>query len=216
MGNVVIVPPTTVVTRPVGTEMTPVVFSPRHPTGDDGQNLYASVSQTKIVEMNHDPMAHYSSLINFGYWQVGAKMQDKAPSGVSQPMTISYGDLRKKFWDFAEIRDFVRTNFEADLLVQYYENTGMWAFFTCCSADYAVWNVRLSQHKAVEFALDYRLKSKIEQWLRTECGIFDLMVVHGYGSNHSIRVYIKDDDEALHFKLRWYGVDVEKELDEST
>lgn len=220
MGKIVLVPPKTSVMQPsggYGSDMAPVMFTP-HPPLQDGCMIQASVQIPKMVAVVNDPMIAYQGLITFGRWQMGARGNPERgtsyhQTGISQ---LSYDDLRTKFWDFSEIQDFVRDNFVGDLLAQYDEMNVSWMFMTCHSDDYKVWQTRISQHKAVEFALDHRLKDRVEAWLKAECGVFDLVEARGYGGNYAVRVYIKDPEEALYFKMRWSGIDVERELAEST
>ena len=220
MGQVVLVPPKTLVTKPTGgygTDMAPVMFSP-HPPIQDGCVIQASVPVPKMAEIVNDPMSAYMGLVNFGRWQVGSR-DTKNPCGAywqGFPTQLTYDELRTKFWDFSEIQDFVRANLVGDLLAQYDEGACRWSFITCHQADHAVWQTRVSQHKAVEFALDYRLKDRVETWLKAECGIFDIVETRGYGGNYPVRVYVKDPEEALYFKMRWSGIDVERELAEPT
>lgn len=218
MGHVVLVPPKARTLRPqsgYSSETTPVVFYPSAPVQDNCV-VQAHVPIPKIVEIITDPMFAYTGLLNFGQSQSGAR--DKRPATAyygSWPTQLTLDELRTKFWDFTDLREFVRDNLASDLLAQYDEDTNRWNFLVVDAVhDQIVWNTRVSQHKAVEFALDHRLKDRVTAWLKTECGIFDLIENRGYGATHPIRVYIKDEDEALYFKLRWSGIDVEKELAE--
>ncbi len=220
MGQIVLVPPAMRYQRIQSgygnADMTPVVFQPMPPVQDHCV-IQGHVPIPKTIEMISDPMIAYQGLVNFGRFQVGARdTTTQAASYVhTWPTQLSIDELRAKFWDFSEIQDFVRDNLIGDVLAQYNEEGGRWQFMVCHVKDHIAWDARVSQTKAYEFALDGRLTKKVTDWLRAECGIFDLIESRGYNGPYPIRVYIKDEDEALYFKMRWSGIDVEKELAES-
>lgn len=218
MGQIVLVPPKVKTLRSqsgYGSDITPVVFSPLPPVQDHCV-VQGHVAIPKMNEVVTDPMFAYTGLLNFGRSQTGAR--DNRPASAfygSWPTSLTLDELRTKFWDFTELREFVRDNLESDVLAQYDEDNNNWTFLLVDANDHTAWNTRVSQHKAVEFALDSRLKDRVTAWLKAECSIFDIIENRGYGTVYPIRVYIKDPDEALYFKLRWFGIDVEKELAES-
>ena len=219
MGQIVLVPPRVRYQKAApsyGGEMTshPVMWSGMPPINNDGVACNGSVLVSKpTTEHVIDPLMAYSGLINFGKYSVGSR-DTKNPCGsyTNWMGSLSVEDLRVKFWDFSEMQDFVRDNMVGDLLAQHNEDEGRWQFVVCHNADMLAWSTRISQHKAHEFALDGRLKDVVKIWLDAECGIYDLIENRGYGQVYPIRVYIKDEDEALYFKMRWSGADVEREI----
>lgn len=215
MGRLVLIPPKVrTLAEGGGSKHAPVMFN-NDPTDSDGNSTFGSVVVQNTITVVHDPMDAYSSFINFGKYQVGAK-GISSHSGIYSPWTSSLAveELRVKFWDFEELETFVRDNFVGMMMVQYDVDSYRWNFIVCNPTDSSTWNTRISQHKAIEVAVDRRLQSLVHAWLKAECGVFDILDVDRYGSSY-IRVFVRDDDEALYFKMRWAGVDVEKELQSS-
>lgn len=215
MGQLVLVPPPMKVQRSesgYGAGMTPVVFTPSPPI-QDHVVVQAHVPIGKTVEMIIDPMFAYTGLLNFGRHQVGARASATGGYVHNWPTSLTVDELRCKFWDFNELQEFVADNLKGDVLAQYSDDNGRWQFVVCRSDDQLIWTTRVSQTKAYEFALDHRLLDLVTRWLKDECGIFDIIETRGYNGNYPFRVYIKDEDEALYFKMRWTGIDLESELD---
>lgn len=218
MGHLVLVPPAMNIQRSetgYGAGMTQVIFSPTPPVQDHCV-IQAHVPIPKSIDMVVDPMFAYQGLVGFGRYQTGARDKNN-PTGSyvgHWPTMLSIDELRCKFWDFSELQDFVRDNLKGDVLAQYSEENSRWQFVVCHAADHIPWSTRISQTKAYEFALDGRLQERVLKWCQAECGIFDIIETRGYNGPYPIRVYIKDEEEALYFKLRWSGIDLEKELEE--
>lgn len=174
---------------------------------------FVNVPQDKWVENIHDPMIPYFEWYGFGRNRAGARAKGQVNPTGPQTSSMPTSRMRVSFWDHFEIEEFVEKNLKHDLLVQNNNFDGRWCFMTCSYEDHLAWTARISQSKAVEFAIDHRIEKHVESWCLENCGTFDIISNSStYGTQYPVRVYIRDSDEAMFFKLRWSGIDVEREL----
>ena len=122
---------------------------------------------------------------------------------------LSHDDVSRRFWGKEDIHEMVRRWFHDDLLIQinsvgdtYNYNTEQskktWRFCFTDKRDYQT------------FMADYYIKIKNHRFFAKKAGLFDLEnwlksnTTHGFdiiASYNSAEIFIKDYEEAVHFKM---------------
>lgn len=113
-------------------------------------------------------------------------------------------DINHKLWSQRELLNWINENLEDEVLVQ--RNPSMWVLACVNQNDFQKfnkwWNSLVKKHnfcvKTNPEVTPYQLDEQVTQWCKENCTVYK--VVRNYDS---VVVYIKDDEEAVQFKLTW-------------
>lgn len=125
--------------------------------------------------------------------------------GMGQPVNRSYSTLNtrnlgRSFWSFSELVDYANENFEGVLYLESNPNErGSWIWFTSHPDDYHKFNIRLGEPKGPNLTIRASDYNDARLWAYEHNMIADFRDGNGTG----MVVYLKDDKDFVHFKLRW-------------
>lgn len=185
----------------------PVMFN--MPTSGENISMNASVviPNPSTVNEYYDPMIMYTKFYNFS--------TREGYSGSYMIHRVHTSELKKTFWGHQEIEK-IAASMHGDLLLQIEETdqSGMgsmgWNFAATDMRDAQIVSHFPSRRKDHRFDTPKLLRSEIKEWVqhnvRGEWDHFE----HQWGAPKD-EFYIKDDNEAIHFKMKWFGVEPEEE-----
>lgn len=196
----------------------PVFINPGPLTAESPPNMLAMTATVTLPdpETYHyviDPMRGHLEYAAFGRSSFGKRGTHRVKPSVML-MTISAGEMANRFWDKDDFEQWVEANCDGDVLAQHDGYAMNWNFGCLSNGDYFKLSQRLGQPKSHPFKVDARLNKQVREWLEeqtTEYDLFELSVFGGM-KGHST-YYVRDENEALHFKMRWDSVDVDRELE---
>ena len=234
MGKVVFVPPQQLTSLPIHmpygapTKSYPVMIYPTVPSLDPAlSTLQGSVQipEPSTTLQIYDPLFTYLAFYSLSHHRHHGLIH-----------SVSSSEIPKLFWSHAEIEAIAEVQ-HGDLLVQINDGSSTffrgpeppegvnsmsvsqhWVFALTDTRD-ALCNslaIRLATRKKHMFSIDMELREQVRAWLKehaTEHQLFELGNVHnpyGWGSqqNGKDEVFIRDDLEAIHFKMRWSGQEI--------
>jgi hypothetical protein len=155
-----------------------------------------------------DPLGDYAS-----YFEMGFKGQNNRKSKRKKHPSVLVRSidtllLERMFWDHEDLEQFVEP-WEGDLLLQVGKTR--WSF--CCTDVIDVkkletLNTRQKNHRLITPS---QLRKEIYAWLCNNAQEFDMYEVPDVRENTFDEIFIKDDAEAIHFKMKWTGVEPNEE-----
>ena len=208
MGSIILVPPSSKISYVSG--MPSSYEYAQYYVGYDGGFIPAGppafVRIPKAVPQEHyyDPMMSYHS-----FYRMGSRPRISKRAVTASPMihSIAADDINKKFWGYDEIVEIV-SDFHGNLLIQI-EDT-RWNFSATDTRDSQTVMSFVGRRKNHLIRVKREFRSEVGKWLNDNClGDYDL-IENNYGS-YEDEVYVRDDIEAVHFKMRWFGAELEDE-----
>lgn len=149
----------------------------------------ASVPSTQ--SFIYDPMPDYAEWYGIDFFSCSK-------------MYLTPEDIGNKLWSQREFTDWINANCNSEVLVQ--RNQSMWTLAFMDGMDYQAcftwYNGLVKKHKFnVKVPADitmYQFGKDIQEWCLQHCTVYK--VISGYDG---LQVFVKDDEEAVMFKLTW-------------
>ena len=163
---------------------------------DNGNNLRAEVMIQEPTQafFREDPFPRFSSFFNIGRMRVGRRTK---PQAGALGWDMRAEDIAHAFWDHDELVGLI-ADFAGDVYLQIEDDK--WKFQSTHPDDTSRIPQVLSRRKKHRFQASIRSKyDEITPWLYENTkGDFDMDTNTG-------AIYIREEAEAAHFKLRWEG-----------
>lgn len=170
-----------------------------------GPPAFVSIPKTVPQEHYYNPMMSYHA-----FYRMGSRPRFSKRAVTSSPMihSIAADAINKKFWGYEEIVEIV-SDFHGNLLIQI-EDT-LWNFSATDTRDSRTVMDFVGRRKNNHIRVKREFRSEVGKWLSDNClGDYDLIENNSsYGLDHEDDVYVRDDIEAIHFKMRWFGTEPE-------
>jgi hypothetical protein len=183
----------------------PVMFTPNY-DGNSGLNATVSIPMPVTEVECYDPMQAYMRFYNF---------TSKRERGCGYMIHHVY-DIEKTFWGHGEIEE-IATSMYGDLLVQIDEGNGgnnSWNFMACDYKDYKIVAEFPSRKKSHRFEISKLLRKEIQVWISENVkDDYDFYENAGWLATND-EYFIKDDVEAIHFKMKWFGAEPDSEIED--
>lgn len=220
MGKVVLVPPTIEFDKlvaPYGGRYTglnrtyPATVTNSLPTlGDDYvtktelSTLLVTTVSVSIPEPNTDIFREDALQHFVNYYNLGRLRHSKRPrtTGSWMGWDLRADQIAHTFWDFQEIEELTST-LKGDLLLQPGEEK--WKFHGTHPDDAGIIPQLFFRAKKYQFkirALGSDLKEELHNWLDKHVTEYD------FEPNMNPTIYIRNETEAAHFKLKWVGENI--------
>ena len=208
MGSIILVPPSSKISYV--SNMTSSYETIRHHVMYDGgftpagPSAFVTIQKPMTQEHYYDPMMSYHA-----FYRMGSKPRISKRAVTSSPMihSISVGDINRTFWGYDEIIEIV-SEFYGNLLIQI-EDT-RWNFSATDTRDSRTVMDFVGRRKNNHIRVKREFRSEVGKWLSDNClGDYDLIENNSSYGLHEDDVYVRDDIEAIHFKMRWFGTEPE-------
>jgi hypothetical protein len=225
MGKIILIPPSVTIQSQLmggntnysfgGAVSYPVVFNPtmvyNGGTATDATGLTAMVSlpTPQFTSEIYDPMKSVDEFFNLGV------IKDQSAISVRKikPPSIMFHSLHASmingmFWDHYELEALVEP-FVGDVLIQISQYS--WAFGCTRSEDAPLLDDLFKHKKKHYFSTPTLLREEILEWVKEQCDEYDFFRNGRVELNQNDTFYIRNDAQAIHFKMKWYGVEPEVE-----
>ena len=168
--------------------------------------LFVNIPRPRVDFHFHDPMLAFSSYYSLGNISPHrfAGRRTAATPGMFNPLTLT--QVNYNFWDYLEIEELART-LVGDLLVQIDEKNDKWNFGGNVLEDHQKIIARIYSAKShcIRGKMSRDDAEEMKDWMSEHCSVWDLFVDNFGRAEGAVTAFIRDDKEAVHFKLRWYG-----------
>lgn len=215
MGSIIIVPPIQMIeTHEPNMAPIPVMFS-----GSYGNMTAQVVPQPPVKMQNmYDPMQAYHQLYSFhtmgtsNYNQAVNRRRNSSYISSFGPIihTLTLDAVNEKFWDKQELIDIVKA-FAGDLLLQICPAEARWNFAVADQVDASALQQLMMHQKSHKFEVDPNLRPLVKPWLTEHVTEFDHICDSRTNTTTKDAIFIRNDVEAIHFKMRWFGKSAEDE-----
>jgi hypothetical protein len=169
--------------------------------GDDANRMFADVTipEPQVELYLEDNLPRYSSYFMMGRLGVSNRKQ---PTGSWMGCSVPKEQLGHAFWDHLELETLVEP-LKGDVLVQVGDDT--WHIHATHPDDSAIIPTIFHRTKKFKFQIlnHWQRRDRVDEiieWVRLHTTDFDADKDRGV-------VYIRDETEATHFKLKWVGPD---------
>jgi hypothetical protein len=196
------------------TNYTPIQFSS---SGSSMQGTIQTQNPLPSDEL-YDPMMTMGDLFHFPTAKIGHRVEKEA-SRMIYAMTREH--ISRAFWGRKHLEEIVAQTFTHDLLVQIdnglirhsdeFSTTPRWNFSPTSPDDQEALsfliNIKEKEHR---FQNHYLLRDEIIAWVRENCRKdwdYDPKGGSFIGNGNLDEIFIRDDVEAIHYKMRWYGAE---------
>jgi hypothetical protein len=212
LGSVILVPPSMRFDTP-DTSFGPSSQHQIVPVQFAGQSSMLSATitlpQPKVMNQMYDPMWSYMAFHGMsGRPRVSNRTMNSSPMVHSMEAMA----VNKAFWGHAELVEIVK-GFHGDLLLQIEtqltdqygnSNTSRWNFSATDIRDIEAVTGFVGRQKSCRIVTHKEYRGEITDWLRSQCTEYDLFEASTW--LHEDEVYIRDDTEAIYFKMKWFGL----------
>ncbi len=215
MGRVIFVPAAFVIDHPQELNYYGSGHEVRHICPVElSSNVYGVVSGSVTVKINYN--SEYIEPLNAvtEFYQLNAvantnvvrvRRNDTSFSSTAWT-TMTRDDVRKAFWDHTEIVDEV-ANWYGDLILQITQYG--WVFCPTDRRDKESFDNLLKRHRHC-FDIPVALRDSVIEWLNNNGAEYDYHKAENFATKDI--VYVRSNQHAVHFKLRWYGQEPEDEM----
>jgi hypothetical protein len=193
------------------------------PNESSSLHAHVTVPIQTIVEELYNPVQAAVELYGLGYLRDSQKIVRKTKRVQFDPVfhSVSGIGIGHMFWDFQDIEDYVKS-WVGDLLVTINTNNmsgnsisqnAQWGFCVTRSEDTQRLQDMLVRRKSLNFQCAASLRAKYVEWLDQNTTEYEFIEDCSKDFDKEDLLYIRSDTEAVHFKMRWFGVKLEDEIE---
>ncbi len=215
MGKVILVPPPVRLSIPVPQDSSKFQGMMRsHPVqfmnSGDGMSGMVMIQDPKEDMVMIDPMFTYGDYYGLNGSYGGSRVSSRIHQSSAMIHSMEATQVVHAFWDHRDLEEQIES-FIGDVLVQIDNQSREWSrrwnFSVLDMRDSQALQMMMGRRKNHRIEVHEEFRDECIKWMRENCTEYDYFD-KSFKPMHDT-YYIRDDTEAIHFKMKWYGMEPE-------